>query len=201
MRLEQALGSLRDGNKIARGSWYNGRWIVMMPSLSLPPFSSQSPGAKVNDRTAKYIGEHTPLDSQPYISEWVGDGRWQPGYVPTQGDIFAEDWYTIIEGDDHEHRFMDHREQCTVCGKYMSDLFEVPVEKKEIEVRGKKFEADGDMVTVLEELNRLGLRTTQHCSGHGEDGVAYLSIAITPDMEVGIRHDVEPRLVIRWPRK
>lgn len=32
------------------------------------------------------------------------------------------------------------------------------------------------------------------------DGAAYLSIAIKPDMDISIRYDARPRLVIRWKR-
>ena len=62
-----AIEAAKLGKKIARGGWNGkGQWVVLMPALSLPPYSSQKPGAKVNDRTAKHIGEDTPLDSQPY---------------------------------------------------------------------------------------------------------------------------------------
>ena len=91
-----AIKALKQGMKVAREGW-NGKdmWIVMMPSLSLPPFSSQEPGAKVNDRTAKHIGPDTPLDSQPYISMWTAQGKWQPGWLASQADMLAEDWVVV----------------------------------------------------------------------------------------------------------
>ena len=60
-----AIEAAKLGKKISRGGW-NGKnqWVVLMPALSLPPYSSQAPGAKVNDRTAKHIGHDTPLDSR-----------------------------------------------------------------------------------------------------------------------------------------
>lgn len=88
-----ALLAMRDGFRVSRASWNGkGMWIVLMPALSLPPFSSQEPGAKVNDRTAKHIGVDTPLDSQPYFSMWTASGQWQPGWLPSAADILAEDW-------------------------------------------------------------------------------------------------------------
>lgn len=97
MNFGQALDALKLGSKIAREGWNGkGMWIVLMPSLSLPPHSSQAPGAKVNDRTAKHIGEDTPLESQPYIAMWTADGKWQPGWLASQADILAEDWEVIL---------------------------------------------------------------------------------------------------------
>jgi hypothetical protein len=99
MRFEDALMQLKLGAKIAREGWNGkGQWVVMMPGLKLPPFSSQEPGAKVNDRTAKHIGVDTPLDSQPYIALWNAQGKWQPGWTPSQGDLFAEDWIIVLNG-------------------------------------------------------------------------------------------------------
>jgi hypothetical protein len=87
---------LKKGHKIARAGWNGkGMWIVLMPGLKLPPFSSQEPGAKVNDRTAKHIGKDTPLDSQPYIAMWTASQQWQPGWLASQADMLAEDWIII----------------------------------------------------------------------------------------------------------
>lgn len=91
-----AIEAAKLGKKIARGGWNGkGQWVVLMPALSLPPYSSQKPGAKVNDRTAKHIGEDTPLDSQPYFAMWNAQGKWQPGWTATQSDMLAEDWEII----------------------------------------------------------------------------------------------------------
>lgn len=91
-----ALSCLKAGNKMARRGWNGkGQFVVMMPELKLPPHSSQAPGAKVNDRTAKYIGEDTPLDSRPYFALFNAQGQWQPGWVPSTGDLLAEDWELV----------------------------------------------------------------------------------------------------------
>jgi len=91
-----ALYYLRLGCKVCREGWDGkGMWIVLMPSLSLPPHSSQAPGAKVNDRTAKHIGADTPLESQPYLAMWTAAGQWQPGWLASQADILADDWMLV----------------------------------------------------------------------------------------------------------
>ena len=88
-----ALEKLRQGHKLRRAGWNGkGMWIVLMPELKLPPHSSQEPGAKVNDRTAKHIGADTPLDSRPYIAMWTATRQWQPGWHASQADMLADDW-------------------------------------------------------------------------------------------------------------
>ena len=96
MNFGQAIDELKAGKKVAREGWNGkGMWIVLMPSLSLPPFSSQVPGAKVNDRTAKHIGVDTPLESQPYIAMWTAQAKWQPGWLASQPDMLSEDWMVV----------------------------------------------------------------------------------------------------------
>ncbi len=93
MNFGEALEALKSGKKISRSGW-NGKnmWLVLMPELQLPAFNSQQPGAKVNDRTAKHIGENTPLDCRPYIVMWTAQQQWQPGWLASQADMLAEDW-------------------------------------------------------------------------------------------------------------
>jgi hypothetical protein len=67
-------------------------FIVYMPRLQLPPYNTAGTARKVNDRTAKHIGEDTPLDCQPYIAMWTATGQWQPGWLASQNDLLATDW-------------------------------------------------------------------------------------------------------------
>ncbi len=93
MDFSLALEALKSGKKLTRTGW-NGKnmFVVKMPELYLPPFNTQDTFKKVNDRTAKHIGEDTPLDSQPYFAMFTTDEKWQPGWLPSQADLFAEDW-------------------------------------------------------------------------------------------------------------
>ena len=96
MDFGEAIQALKEGHKLAREGWNGkGMWVVLMPALSLPPYNSQSDGARVNDRTAKHIGCDTPLDSQPYIVMWTAKGQWQPGWLASQADMLAEDWEVV----------------------------------------------------------------------------------------------------------
>lgn len=96
MNFGQAIEEMKAGKKVAREGW-NGKnmFIVLMPALYLPPFNSQEPGAKVNDRTAKHIGKEAPLDSQPYFAMFTAKGQWQPGWLASQADMLAEDWIEV----------------------------------------------------------------------------------------------------------
>ena len=97
MNFGEALENLKAGKKVAREGWNGKRmWIVLMPSLYLPPYNTADILRKVNDRTAKHIGEDKPLDSQPYIAMWTAKEQWQPGWLASQADMLAEDW-DIVE--------------------------------------------------------------------------------------------------------
>lgn len=91
-----AIEAMKKGKKVARAGW-NGKdmFIVMMPALQLPPFNSQEPGKKVNDRTAKFIGEDAPLDCVPYIAMYSAQKQWVPGWLASQTDMLSEDWEIV----------------------------------------------------------------------------------------------------------
>lgn len=88
-----AVKQMQNGKKVRRAGWNGkGMWIVLMTELKLPPYSTQDTRLKVNDRTAKYIGEDTEFHSQPYIAMWTAQGKWQPGWLCSQPDLLATDW-------------------------------------------------------------------------------------------------------------
>ena len=88
-----ALRLLKAGQKVRRRGWKSrGMFIVLMPALRLPPFNTQDTERKVNDRTAKWIGEDQPLDCQPYFAMRTAAGGWQPGWVAGQADLLSADW-------------------------------------------------------------------------------------------------------------
>lgn len=93
MNFGRALEALKAGKKVTRAGWNgSGMFIVLMPPLYLPPYNTQGTARKVNDRTAKWIGEDQPLDCQPYIAMYTARKQWQPGWLCSQADMLAEDW-------------------------------------------------------------------------------------------------------------
>ncbi len=92
----KALIFLKEHHKLARKGWNGkGMWIVLMPPLYLPPYDTADTHRKVNDRTAKWIGEDKPLDCQPYIAMYTALEQWQPGWLASPADLLAEDWMVV----------------------------------------------------------------------------------------------------------
>lgn len=96
MNFGEALQALKDGKKVQRSGWNGANmFIVLMPPLFLPPYNTQGTERKVNDRTAKWIGEDQPLDCQPYIAMYTAKKQWQPGWLASQADVLSEDWQIV----------------------------------------------------------------------------------------------------------
>lgn len=92
----QAIEAAKQGHKIARAGW-NGKnmWVVYMSGMKLPPYNTQDTARKVNDRTAKLVGEDTPLETLPYFAMWTADKKWLPGWLASQTDMLADDWMIV----------------------------------------------------------------------------------------------------------
>lgn len=100
MSFGHALEAMKDGHRVARAGWNGkGQFVVLMPRLQLPPFNTQDTIRKVNDRTAKWIGEDKPLDCQPYLAIYTADEKWVPGWLASQTDMLADDWFIVWEPD------------------------------------------------------------------------------------------------------
>lgn len=89
MTFGHAIEALKRGAKVAREGW-NGKnmFIVYMSPLYLT-------ADKVNDRTAKWIGEGNDLDCQPYLAMYNAQKQWIPGWLASQSDMLAEDWVIV----------------------------------------------------------------------------------------------------------
>lgn len=96
MPFGHAIEAAKKGNKIARKGWNSEKmFVVVMPALTLPPFNTQGTNRKVNDRTAKRIGEDTPLNCVPYFAIYTANGDWVPGWLANPMDMLADDWMII----------------------------------------------------------------------------------------------------------
>jgi len=91
-----AIEALKNGLRVCRAGWNGkGMWLAYMSGMTLPPFNTQGTDRKVNDRTAKFIGEDTPLETLPYIAMWTADKKWLPGWLASQTEILANDWMIV----------------------------------------------------------------------------------------------------------
>lgn len=62
----------------------------------------------MNDRTAKWIGEDTPLNSLPYFARYSEPkNEWQPGWLPKAADLFADDWLIYDRAENNGPRPTD----------------------------------------------------------------------------------------------
>jgi hypothetical protein len=96
MGIGEAVKAMQDGKAVRRAGWNGaGMFVVLMPPLQLPPYNTQGTDRKVNDRTAKWIGEGAPLDCQPYIAMYTAKKQWQPGWLCSQADLLAIDWELV----------------------------------------------------------------------------------------------------------
>lgn len=96
MNFGKAIEAMKEGKKVARQGWNGkGMFIVYMPSLYLPPYNTADTARKVNDRTAKWIGEDVPLDCQGYFAMFTALKQWQPGWLASQPDMLSEDWQIV----------------------------------------------------------------------------------------------------------
>ncbi len=91
-----AVKQMQDGHAVRRSGWNGkGMFICLMPELQLPPFNTQDTNRKVNDRTAKWIGEDQSLNCRPYIAMYNAQKEWQPGWLCSQADLLATDWELV----------------------------------------------------------------------------------------------------------
>ena len=96
MNIGEAVHAMKDGMRVARKNWNCAdMFVVFMSPLNLPSFNTQDTLRKVNDRTAKWIGYDTPLNSLGYFSMYTADKMWQPGWLASQSDLLANDWCVV----------------------------------------------------------------------------------------------------------
>ena len=69
-----------------------------------------------------------------------------------------------------------------------------------IEVNGKKREVDRKVAPLIQELNKLGLRTRHSCQGgHSKNGGGRAYVSIQLDEESNFHYHIEEKiLTIRW---
>lgn len=75
MNFGQALELLKEGKKVARSGWNGkGQYVTLIPS-----------GNAMFQR----------CDMQDCLGLKNAKGNMQPGWTPSQGDLFAEDWQEV----------------------------------------------------------------------------------------------------------
>jgi len=72
--------------------------------------------------------------------------------------------------------------------------------QKRVQINGEKFWADPEMIPLLKELNKAGLKTRSHCSGHGApDNRKWVAIRAENIEQIEIRKsDDYNEVLITW---
>lgn len=83
-----------------------------------------------------------------------------------------------------------------VCGEFDNPKH---LKQPEYYIEGGDGPIDKELIPLLDELNKVGLKTTQSCSGHGKD-VAYISIS-DENIDTIVYNKKENRFVIYWNLK
>ncbi len=159
MNIGQAIQAMKKGNRITRPSFIKGGlFLVYMSELNLPPYNTQGTTRKVNDRTAKFIGEDTPLNSKPYIAQGKLNGNWQPGWNPRQEDLLADDWLVttdeLVEINDGLPRYKCHKIVQAV--KISSIIYDKDLAREE------NRDTDGSATILTSEPNRSEFKVDKH---------------------------------------
>ncbi|WP_219930931.1 DUF2829 domain-containing protein [Pectobacterium parmentieri] len=85
MNFGQALEAVKSGAKIYREGWNGkGQFVIKAGGYTVSEARPGSDYAK-----AGITGEFT---IQPHLDLKNAQGHMQPGWVPSQSDLFAEDW-------------------------------------------------------------------------------------------------------------
>ena len=88
MRFPEALSCALQGFKISRNGW-NGpnQWVCYQPPMEVPE-------EMVNERTRRHV-QAGPLRVGGYFVMMTTAGVWQPGWLASQGDMTADDWFCV----------------------------------------------------------------------------------------------------------
>lgn len=85
MNFGQALEAVKNGSRIARSGWNGaGQWVIKIPGEHLAKSAGYGFGECMGEFT--FAGVLALKNAQNIM---------QPGWVPSQGDLFAEDWVIV----------------------------------------------------------------------------------------------------------
>lgn len=84
-----ALQWLKDGHKVARLGWNGrGQWVTMQNG------SEVNGKLMRNENASSFYGDKT-VKIRPHLDIKTADDSYVCGWVPSTGDLFAEDWVIV----------------------------------------------------------------------------------------------------------
>ena len=86
MDFGEAIRSLKEGKRVRRAGWED-TWLCLVPGVMIV--------AGAHERVRKFLPVAVDLNYGSHIVLHASNGLWQPGWVPTQLEMFAEDWEVV----------------------------------------------------------------------------------------------------------
>lgn len=90
MNFGETLQALKDGKKVARHGW-NGKnmWIILVEGSTFDKDFKLRPDSAYSKHVT------LPLTIRPHLDMKCADGTMQPGWLASQSDMLADDWYVV----------------------------------------------------------------------------------------------------------
>lgn len=83
-----ALKELQDGRLVARQGWNGkGMWLVYVPGSDIT--------TREGTPYARACGVNAAVTIGPHIDMHTANGTMQPGWLASQADMLASDWYVV----------------------------------------------------------------------------------------------------------
>jgi hypothetical protein len=95
MNFGQALERLKQGKRIARKGWNGKGMFIYLTTGTIVPFENLKQETANNLICAKTSRHDGAVEFKSHIDMKASDGSITIGWVPSQVDMFAEDWMSI----------------------------------------------------------------------------------------------------------
>lgn len=91
MNFGQALEALKEGKKVSRSGWNGKGQFVLKAGGYIVAKDKLRPGTHITSEFLESRGVDA-MEIVPHLDLWNAQNKYVSGWVPSQGDMFAEDW-------------------------------------------------------------------------------------------------------------
>lgn len=90
MTFSEALEELKKGAAVHRAGWNaGGQFVIMVPGTDSVVPREGTPYASL------HVSPNGVVNIKPHLDMKNAQGDMQPGWVPSQSDLFANDWFVL----------------------------------------------------------------------------------------------------------
>lgn len=94
MNFGEALQAVKEGKKIQRNGWNGkGQFVIKAGGYSVE-LDKLRPGTHITKEFLESLG-CGEMEITEHLDLWNSQRQYVPGWVPSQGDMFAEDWQIL----------------------------------------------------------------------------------------------------------